>query len=302
VTEVPDDVRALGDERQAARAVRDFPRADALRARIEGLGYRVVDSPDGPSYERLEPAAAGSRRLRARDVASVLEDPPATTISVQWLVEGWAADVRRGVDAVRRHARRGDLQYVVADLTRDDPVDFGPGVEVLALEPTGWAAARNAALRRATGEIVVIVDGSIEPTGDPFPAIEAALADPSVGVCGPFGIVTADLREFHESAGPEVDAIEGYLMAFRRDVLRDVGLFDEGFAWYRTADVELSFRIRDAGRRAVVIDVPVTRHVHRTWEATPPEERARLSKRNYNRFLERFRGRFDLLVTRPTGR
>jgi GT2 family glycosyltransferase len=121
-------------------------------------------------------------------------------------------------------------------------------------------------------------------------------------VCGPYGISTRDLREFHESAGPAVDAIEGYLMAFRRELLPSVGLFDERFAWYRTADVEWSFRVRDAGYRAVVVDLPVTRHEHRMWQATDPEERTRLSKRNYNRFLDRFRGRFDLLVEPPESR
>jgi hypothetical protein len=34
---------------------------------------------------------------------------------------------------------------------------------------------------------------------------------------------------------------------------------------------------------------------------TPVEERVRLSKRNYYRFLDRWRGRTDLLVTREVG-
>jgi cysteinyl-tRNA synthetase len=144
------------------------------------------------------------------------------------------------------------------------------------------------------------MDGSVEPTGDVFGPLEAALDDPSVGVAGPFGISTEDLREFHDSDGPEVDAIEGYLMAFRRDVLRDVGLFDERFRWYRTADIECSFRIKDAGMRALRVDVPVIKHEHRMYHATPEAERDRLSKRNFYRFLERFRDRYDLLVEPPT--
>jgi GT2 family glycosyltransferase len=88
-------------------------------------------------------------------------------------------------------------------------------------------------------------------------------------------------------------------MAFRRDVIRDAGLFDEKFTWYRTADIELSFRLKDAGYRAVVVDVPVDRHEHRVWASTPPSERDRLSKRNFYRFLDRFRDRFDLLVEPP---
>ncbi len=127
--------------------------------------------------------------------------------------------------------------------------------------------------------------------------LEEVLADPTVGVCGPFGLVTSDLREFEPSPGPDVDAIEGYLMAFRREVLDVAGFFDEKFRWYRTADIEYSFRVKDAGLRAVVVDVPVERHEHRMWHRTPPAERAAWSKRNYYRFLDRFRGRFDLLVS-----
>ena len=185
-------------------------------------------------------------------------------------------------------------------MTETDPARYGEGVEVLRLElGTGWGAARNAGLRRSRGRIVLVVDGSIEPTGDAFAPLEAALEDPSVGVCGPFGISTEDLREFHDSDGPDVDAIEGYLMAFRMDVIRDVGLFDERFAWYRTADIECSFRIKDAGMRALRVDAPVTKHDHRMYHATPEAERDRLSKRNFYRFLERFRDRYDLLVEPP---
>jgi GT2 family glycosyltransferase len=154
----------------------------------------------------------------------------------------------------------------------------------------------NAGLRRATGRLVLVADGSVEPTGDVLGPLAGALEDPTVGVCGPFGIVTADLREFEPSDGPDVDAIEGYLMAFRREVLAASDLFDEKFRWYRTADIELSFRIKDAGLRAVVVPVPVERHEHRMWFETPPADRARWSKRNFYRFLDRWRDRWDLTV------
>jgi cysteinyl-tRNA synthetase len=143
-----------------------------------------------------------------------------------------------------------------------------------------------------------VVDGSAEPEGDVLTPLARALSDPTVGVAGPFGIVTDDLREFRASDGPEVDAIEGYCMAFRRDVLVGAGGFDRGFRFYRVADIELSFRIRDRGLRAVVVDVPVRRHEHRVWSSTPEAERDRLSKRNFYRFLDRYRDRYDLCVTR----
>jgi cyanophycinase-like exopeptidase len=43
----PDAVRALLAARAAARAARDWKRADALRVEIDGLGWRIEDSPSG---------------------------------------------------------------------------------------------------------------------------------------------------------------------------------------------------------------------------------------------------------------
>ena len=299
MNEVPDEVRALAAERDERRGARDFAAADSLRDRIAQLGFAVIDRPEGPSFEPL--AAAEPRRIAPHDVVSVLDEPPTADVSVHWVVEGWPEDVARALAGFRANEGGRDVQYVVADVTETDHAAYGEGVEVLEVETgTGWGAARNAALKRSRGRIVLAMDGSVEPTGDVFGPLEAALGDPSVGVAGPFGISTEDLREFHDSDGPEVDAIEGYLMAFRRDVIRDVGLFDEKFRWYRTADIECSFRIKDAGMRALRVDVPVTKHEHRMYHATPEAERDRLSKRNFYRFLEGFRDRYDLLVQPPT--
>ncbi len=296
--EVPAQVRALAAERAERRAAKDFAAADELRDRIAELGYRVTDGPQGVSIEPIEPR--GPERRAPAEIESLLDDPPSVDVSVHWVVEGWPEDIVRALAGFRANEGDRAVQYVVADVTETDGSRYGDEVEVIALEPgTGWGAARNAGLVRSRGRVVLAVDGSIEPTGDVFGPLLRALEDPSIGVCGPFGISTNDLHEFHDSPGPDVDAIEGYLMAFRRDVLRDVGLFDDRFRWYRTADIECSFRIKDAGLRAVVVDAPVARHEHRVYHATPPVERDRLSKRNYYRFLERFRGRFDLLVEPP---
>jgi GT2 family glycosyltransferase len=114
-------------------------------------------------------------------------------------------------------------------------------------------------------------------------------------------VVTDDLREFRESEGPEVDAIEAYLLAFRRELLVGGLRFDRHFTFYRNADLDLSFRIRDQGLRAVVTPVPVRRHSHRRWEATPDDLRATWSKRNFYRFLDAWRSRSDLLVSNRDG-
>ncbi len=300
--EAPSEIVRLAEERAAVRAAKDFASADVLRERISEAGWTVVDEPGGwrlePSAAPPEPAEGGLRRLRPEEVLSVLDEPITSDVSVHWLVEGWPEDVERAITAFRANAGGRGVQFVVADLTGQDPRRWGDDVEVVSLvDGTGWGAARNAGLRRSTGRVVYVMDGSVEPAGDVFGPLQAALEDPTVGLCGPFGIVTKDLREFDEAPGPgDCDAIEGYLMAMRRETLDVAGLFDEKFKWYRTADIEYSFRVKDRGLRAVVVPVPVERHEHRMWFATPPEERARWSKRNYYRFLEKFRDRWDLCV------
>lgn len=301
MSDVPDPIRRLADERAAARAAKDYARADALRDELAAAGWRVVDAPSGGAPE-LEPIApATPERLRPRDVPSVLDEPPTADVSLQWVCEGWPEDVERAVEAFRRHAGGRTLQLVVADVTGAAPDRWGEDVEVVPLvDDAGWAAARNAGLRRSRGRIVVALDPSIEPVGDVVGPLEQALVNPAVGVVGPFGIVTRDLRTFDEAPGPgPCDAIEGYLMAFRRELVTEVDGFDERFRWYRSADIEWSFGVRDAGYRVEVVGVPVTKHAHRMWESTPEEDRARLSKRNFNRFLDRWRDRWDLVVAGP---
>jgi hypothetical protein len=301
VSDVPPEVRRLAAEREERRKAKDFATADELRARIADLGFTIVDSPEGPRMEPMDGAAGDAGEAPARvlpeEVPSALEQPSTFDATVHSLLEGWPEDVGRAIEGFRSHHGGRSVQFVVADVTGQDPSSFGEGVEVIPLvEGTGWGAARNAGLKRSLGRIVLVVDGSIEPVGDVFEPIEEAMADPAVGVVGPFGVITSNLQDFEASDGPEVDAIEGYLMAMRREVLLDVGLFDEKFKWYRTADIEYSFRLKAAGLKAMVVTVPVIRHEHRMWFNTPPEERAKWSKRNYYRFLDRFRGRFDLLV------
>ena len=302
--EPPEEIVAMAERRAQARAAKDFAEADAIRERIASAGWSVEDTPGG-GYTLSPAGAPADERIEPADVRSVLGEPATADVSLQWVCEGWPDDIDRAIASFRAYAGERGLQFVVADVTGEPADRWGGDVEVVRLlEGTGWAAARNAGLRRARGRLVFALDGSIEATGDVVAPLEAALADRAVGVCGPFGIVTTDLREFEPAPDPgPCDAVEGYLMAFRREVLEDAGLFDEKFTWYRTADIEWSFRVKDAGYRCEVVEAPVTKHEHRMWFETPRAERAKWSKRNFYRFLDRWRDRWDLVLSgRPADR
>jgi GT2 family glycosyltransferase len=90
--------------------------------------------------------------------------------------------------------------------------------------------------------------------------------------------------------------VEGYCLAIRREALRAIGGgFDPHFRFYRNADLDLSFGVRDAGWHALAVDLPLVRHEHRGWTSLPDAERDRLSKRNFYRFLKHWSDRRDLL-------
>jgi GT2 family glycosyltransferase len=161
----------------------------------------------------------------------------------------------------------------------------------------GWADSRTLGMRRSRGEMTVLLDTSLEPTGDFLVALSAAFADPSVGIAGGWGVTSGDGRSFEDAPPGEVDAVEGYCLAVRREALRAVGGFDRRFRFYRNADLDFSFAVRDAGWRAVrTPPLPLAQHAHRGHESLPEAERDRLSKRNFYRFLEHWGDRHDLLL------
>jgi cysteinyl-tRNA synthetase len=324
--DVPAEIRDLADRRAAARRARDWAAADALRDELLAAGWKVIDTGTLYDLERAAPPdvdEAGEVRYgSSASVPSRLDDEPVGTASVVIVATDWAEDVARAVGAIVEHAPDGTQVVVVANdpsevqattLAELATVDPGaPGIETEVVRTStrlGWAAALNAGIRRAAAPVVILLDTSVEPGGDLVTPLVAALQDPSVAVAGPYGIVSDDLRRFRDAdqGATDVDAIEGYALAFRRADYIERGPLDEHFAFYRNLDIWWSLVLRDQPedadddappRRAVrVTGIPVTRHEHRGWTELPEEERDRLSKKNFYRILKRFATRRDLLVS-----
>jgi cysteinyl-tRNA synthetase len=297
VSAVPEEVERLLSERNAARAAKDFARADALRDEISALGYDVRDVTGGATVERR----ASVRRVDPRAIGNVLEAPPSVDFSIHLLHEGYIQDVERFLSAIATYSSRWDYEVILVDnaSAESDRLEAlaSERVRVLHLDrELGYAAARNADLKGSRGRILVLADLSVEPKGDILAPLAEAFGDPSVGVAGPWGIVSDDMREFVASEGPEVDAIEGYLLASRRELLVQ-GLLREKFRWYRHADIDLSFQLRALGTRAVVVPVPAEKHTHRGWTSIDEAERAKRSKKNWNVFFDRWKDRQAMLMS-----
>jgi cysteinyl-tRNA synthetase len=246
--------------------------------------------------------------------------------SVVLVATDWPDDLARTIRALAAHAPAATHVIIVAndpsatqavalaELGLRDAAGPGPVVEVVwTAVRLGWAAALNAGIRRAAAPVVILMDTSVEPVGDLVTELATALEDTTVAATGPFGLVSTDMRRFENAPdGPgDVDAIEGYALAFRRADYMALGPLDEHFAFYRNLDIWWSLVLRDQAehgaeedgedappRRAVrTATTSVTRHVHRGWTSLPDEERDRASKKNFYRVLKRFATRRDLLVT-----
>jgi cysteinyl-tRNA synthetase len=302
---VPHAVRLLVTQRQELRDRAAFEEADVLRERIAAAGYHVLDTQGGPA---LAPVTSEPERIEAvhssRDVRSRLAEPDAVQFSVVIVGRDDLAGVRRCAEAVLRHADDAEL-IVVDNASTDGTAEWLREVSardarvrpIVCDHNLGTGAARNCGMLGARGRHVVLVDTSVEFAGDVLGPLASALKSETAGIVGAFGVNTRDLRDFEDAPPPDVDAVEGYLMAFRRDRVLEVGLMDEKFRFYRHLDLDYSFAFRAKGyRNRIVPGLPIARHAHADWERTPPEERERLSKRNFYRFLKKHGHRTDLLL------
>lgn len=296
---VPDAVRRLIEERGAAREARDWARADAMRDEIAALGWEVQDGPAGST------ARPTLRTAEREELPSLLADPAEVEVSVQVVAEDHPGDLARFLRGLATHPPSVtwelvivanepayDLESALAEVSL--PV---PPVLLATAGRLGWADARTLGLTRSRGEVSVLIDTSLEPVGDWATPLLAAFDDPTVGIAGGWGVTSRDARQFEDAPAGEVDAIEGYCLAVRREALRRVGGLDRRFRFYRNADLDFSFAVRDAGWRAVrTSPLPFERHEHRGWSSLPEAERDRLSRRNFYRFRDRWGDRPDLLL------
>jgi len=303
----PAEIRSLLDRRADARSARDWSRADALRDEIAALGWEIQDGARASTVRPLLPAEpVDTGYANQDDLASMLDEPASVAASVQVVAEDHGDDLLRLLAGLAAHPPSLSWELVVvanAPAFELDPIAaIGLPVEPTLLrtsERLGWADSRTLGMHRSRGEVTILLDTSIEPTGDVLVPLLAAFEDASVGIAGGWGVTSGDARSFHDAPAGEVDAVEGYCLAVRREALRAVGGFDRRFRFYRNADLDFSFAVRDAGWRAVrTAPLPLTRHEHRAYTSLPEEERDRLSKRNFYRFLEHWGDRRDLLLER----
>ncbi|HEY7294788.1 MAG TPA: glycosyltransferase, partial [Dehalococcoidia bacterium] len=301
-TTIPEPVISLVHERNAARRQGDFVRADGLREAIHARQFEVHDT--GEATRALPHAQPPAEQgvTRAEEIASRLHEPDGCEISIGLVVNNAAEDLVRCARSILVACAGRPFELLIMDngstddtRSRLDELAADPRVRAIRADHNlGEGAGRNAILKQALGRSVVLVDTCIEFAGDPLGPLLVALDDPGVGAAGAYGLVANSLHCFDPAEGGEIDALEGYLIAVRRRRVAEVGLMDEKYRFYRNLDLDYSYQIREHGYRLVAVpDLPLIMHPHRVWHSLSEEQRDALSKKNFNRFLHRWRDRAD---------
>jgi len=258
----------------------------------------------------------GIRYGTSASVPSRLEEPATAVVTIILVATDRPADLERSLGALRTYASIGSQVVIVADGPSAGQaqvlgaVESGSGLlapigdiapEVIwTSQRLGIASAQSCGLRRAVGEMVVLLELDVEPCGDVIGPMLEALREPSVAVVGASGADTPDLGHYQPAGPGAVDVIEAGCLAFRRSDITARGPLDERFRFSRDLARWWSLVLRDEGpgttpRQALALELPVTQRppAPQPWDI--PVDVDRLAKRDHYRILDRFAGRRDLL-------
>jgi hypothetical protein len=292
----PDSVHELAKARLAARAEKNFALSDQLRDEIAAQGFEVVDVVG--AYE-LRPKKRFPTYESTRDIRPI--NSGKYEITVAMIVDGFHEDAVTTIKTIKEFSQCAIAVLVIGD----------PGILVNELdartslvqltEDFGWGESANALLRNVTSEFIVIMDPSTRFTGDAIAPVLAELKKREfVGVGWRGGLVNLedDWRSVDDKGAGEVDVLFGYFFAmYREDALNARG-FSNRALYYRNADMEFSLTLRHANGRLLQMDLPLEQDRHHGYHDTDPEYREAQSKKNYDRILERFRGKTAILSPR----
>ena len=172
---------------------------------------------------------------------------------------------------------RGRYEIIVVDDgSADDTAQRAAdaGARVIRQENAGAAAARNRGAQAAQGEILLFTDSDCIPAPDWVAQMVAPFADQSVtGAKGVYKteqsgftprFVQQEYQDKYDGMAqlPQIDFVDTYSAAYRRDIFLAMGGFDTNFPGASVEDQEFSFRLAEAGYRLVFVPQAMVFHRH----------------------------------------
>jgi hypothetical protein len=291
----PDSVFKLAEARQAARADKDFALADSLRDQIFAAGYEVADIAGG--FELTEktrfPVIAKLRDLKAFNL-------PTHEITALLVIEGFIADAITCINSIKANS---DCNIAILSIGPvGELVDvIDQRTSLVEIAETGWGEAVNALMKIVESKYVIVMDPSTTFTGDAISPVLAELNKHeyvAVGWKGGLVNLADDWRSTEDKGDGEVDVLFSYFMAVDRVAALEVGGFNARAIYYRNADIEFSLKLRHGTGRLLQMHLPLEQGRHHGYHDAEETYREVQSKKNYDRILERFRGKEAILSPR----
>jgi glycosyltransferase involved in cell wall biosynthesis len=212
--------------------------------------------------------------------------PPSTSVVVP--TRDRLASLSATLDSLERQRAAGPFELIVVDDGSTDGTGAflaaraaqGAIVQVLG-EGRGAAAARNAGIRRARGEIIACTDDDCEVPPDWVARLRDRLVQTGAAAVGGRVVAAADAARPARISQAITNGVARALndrgrsqfltsnnVAYRTAALRAVGLFDEAFPGAGGEDRDLHARLQARGERLVyAADIVVTHHPRMSWGA-----------------------------------
>jgi hypothetical protein len=291
----PKSVIELAEARQAARANKDFALADSLRDQIFAAGFEVADVAGG--FELTEkarfPVIAKLRDLKPFSL-------PANEMTVLLVIEGFIADAITCINSIKANSNSN-----IAILSIGPSGELADAIDqrtaLVEIPETGWGEAVNALMKNVESKYVIVMDPSTTLTADAISQVLTELNKGefvAVGWKGGLVNLADDWRSTEDKGDGEVDVLFSYFMAVDRVAALEVGGFNARAIYYRNADIEFSLKLRHGTGRLLQLQLPLEQGRHHGYHDADPAYREVQSKKNYDRILERFRGKEAILSPR----
>jgi hypothetical protein len=217
------------------------------------------------------------------------------------IIDGFHEDAVETIKTIKQHSDCAITMLVLGDAgIIADQLDARTSL-VVVTEDFGWGENANALLRNVTSEFVIIMDPSTRFTGDAVTPVLGELKKRefvAVGWRGGLVNLEDDWRSVDDKGPGEVDVLFSYFLGMHREDAIAARGFNNRALFYRNADIEFSLGLRHANGRLLQMELPLEQDRHHGYRDSDSEYRDAQSKKNYDRILERFRGKTAILSPR----
>ncbi len=223
--------------------------------------------------------------------------------TVAIVADGFQEDLVQCVKSVREYSNVPIHVFTSGKENKNlcDPLlEFTPFHGGWQKNKLGWGHSVQHLLHTIETQYVVLMDPSTQFIGDAIsPAIaEANKGYVAVGWKGGLINLEDEWRSVDDIGDGEVDVLFSYFMIVNRQFAIDAGGANTSATYYRNADLEMTLSLRAHGGKLLQMALPLTQGRHHGYHDVDSEYRDKNSKKNYQRLLDRFRGRNDILAPR----